>query len=605
MSTTLPSRDTIDPQYRWNISSIYPDTIRWEGDFHAVEAQLPALELLRGTIAVSGEALLHALRLRDDVGTVVDRLLVYAFFQRDEDTAHSANLARFDRMAALEARFRAATAFFTPEILSIDDVVFDGFFQHMPDLAPYRFVLDDLRRRRAHIRSAEVEEILAQASELTQAPDTIFSALNDADLTFGTIRDADGSDIELSHGRLWLLLERPDRAIRRAAFTQNRAAYAAHRTTFAATLSSAIRANIFNARARGYPSALAAALDPDDISASVYHTLIDTVHHHLPLVHRYLDLRKRMLGLADLHFYDLLVPLSSAPMPDISYDQARTIILEALAPLGPEYAAALRRGLYDDHWIDVYETPHKRSGAYSWSAYDTQPFVLLNWQNTLSDLTTLAHELGHAMHTHFTSQTQPYITSKYTIFVAEVASTCNEALLFAHLLRTTKEPDQQRGLLSMRLNNIAGTLIEQTMFAEYEREIHTRVEHGDALAAMHFTELASQLRAQYGGADFVVDESESLYWAALPHFYLNFYVYKYATGISAGLALARQILEEGTPAVARYMQFLRSGGSQSSITLLKQAGVDLTTPQPVEQAMHAFGDLLDQLERLVGTTPAP
>jgi oligoendopeptidase F len=600
MATRLRTRDEVEEQYRWDVASIYPEDMRWEADFRTVEDQLPALQALRGTLGASGQALLEALRLRDHIGQIVERLLLYAKFRYDEDTAHSENQARSDRAVALQSRFQAATAFFTPEILAIEDASLDTFFQHAPALEPYRFLLHNLRRRRAHIRSAEVEAVLARAGELVQAPGTIYTALNDADLTFGTIRDIDGSEIELSHGRVWSLLEQPDREVQRATFEQYMAAYAAHRTTFAAALSSAVRGRIFNARARGYPSALEAALDPDDIPPDVYHMLIDTVQRHLPTVHRYLGLRKQILGVGDLHYYDLLVPLSSAPLPRVAYDQARDIVVEALAPLGPEYGAGLRRGLYDERWVDVYETLHKRSGGYSWGAYDTRPFILLNWQDTLSDLSMLAHELGHAMHTYFTVQTQPYTSYKYTTFVAEVASTCNEALLFAHLLRTTSDPDQRRGLLSLQLRNIVETLVEQTMFAEFEREIHVRIERGEALAATHFSELFGQLRSRYGGPDMVVDESESLFWAVVMHFFrLNFYVYKYATGISAGLALAHQILEEGRPAVERYLNFLRSGGSQSSMTLLKQAGVDLTTPQPVEQAMRSFGDLVAQLEALV------
>jgi oligoendopeptidase F len=600
MATTLRAREEVEEQYRWDTASIYPEDTRWEVDFRAVEDRLPQLAAHQGSLGASGQALLAVLQLRDDIGQVVERLLLYARLRRDEDTSHSENQARFDRAMALEARFQAAMAFFTPETLAIDDASFDSFFQHVPALEPYRFFLNDLRRRRAHIRSAEVEAVLAQAGELAQAPGTIYTALNDADLTFGTIQGANGSEIELSQGRVWSLLEHPDREIRRAAFEQYMAAYAAHRTTFAAALSSAVRAHVFNARARGYSSALETALDPDDIPSSVYHMLIDTVHRHLPLVHRYLGLRKQILGLGDLHYYDLLVPLSSAPQPRMTYDQARDIAIEALAPLGTEYRAGLRRGLFDERWVDVYETSHKRGGGYCWSAYGTRPFILLNWQDTLGDLSALAHELGHAMHTYFTGQTQPYISSEYTIFVAEVASTCNEALLFAHLLRTTSDPDQKRGLLSLQLRNIAETLVETTMCAEFEREIHARIERGEALAATHFTELDGQLRAQYRGPDVAVDEPERLFWAVVPHFYrYNFYVYKYATGISAGLALAQQILEEGQPAVGRYLSFLRSGGSQSSLTLLKRAGVDLTTSQPVEQAMLSFGDLVDQLEALV------
>ena len=605
MEAALRPRNEIELQYCWNTSSIYANEELWEQDFRAVAVRLPELAALQGTLAHSGAAFLAVLRLRDDINRTIERLLVYAVFRRDEDLSQADQQARFDRIVALQSQSNAAAAFVTPEILALGDTTLNGFIQQTPDLAPYHYLVSELWRRRAHMRSAEVEEVLAQAGELMQVPDTIFSALTNADMVFGTVRDAEGNEIELSHGRLWALLERPERDIRRTALEQYSAAYLAHQTTIAATLNGALRANIFQARARGYPSALEAALDTDAIPPMVYHSLIDAVHQYLPSVHHYLELRKRLLGLDTLHFYDFLVPLSQVPPPSISYDDARELVLAALAPLGPEYTAALRRGLYEERWVDVHETPHKRSGAYSWSAYGTQPFILLNWQNTLSDVLVLAHEAGHAMHSYLANQAQPYCTSTYTIFVAEVASTCNEALLFAHLLRTITDPDQLRGLLSLQINSIAATLIEQTMFAEFEREVYRRVEQGEALGAAHFAELAGQLRAQYGGPAVTVDAADSSFWGAVPHFYWNFYVYKYATGISAGLALAQRILEEGEPAVARYMHFLRSGGSQQSIQLLKDAGVDLTTTAPVEQAMQVFSALVERLEALTNAAPAP
>lgn len=588
MATALRTRDEIEPAYRWNLDSFYRSEELWEADYGNVERQLPALAAYQGRVAENGDSVLAALSLRDGVSVLLDRLMVYAFFRRDEDTSDSASQARFDRAVALEARFRTATAFFRPELLAADEAIFESWFGTTPALIEYRFHLENVRRMRAHTRSAEVEAVLAQAGEIAQTPAMIFDAFNDADLRFGMVRDNDGEEIELSHGRVWALLEQTNRDVRRAAWEQYSLAYQTHQTTFAAMLGGAIRANIFNARTRGYNSALEAALDPDAIPAAVYHTLIDTVHQQLPVLHRYLQLRKQLLGLESMYFYDLQVPLAAPPQATLTYDDAVTIVLAALAPLGQEYIDILRRGLSEERWVDVYETANKRSGAYSWSAYGTRPAILLNWQDRFSDLFILAHEIGHAMHSYFTYRRQPYTYGAYTIFVAEVASTCNEALLFAHLLRTTSDPEQRRYLLSQQLNNINTTLFVQTMFAEFEREIHQRVEQGEALAAEQLTEIAAAINARYSGPDLVADTTTGIFWAQLPHFYLNFYVYKYATGISAGLALAQQILAEGQPAVERYLNFLSSGGSQSSVALLQQAGVDMTTPQPVEQAIQLF-----------------
>lgn len=598
MATALRTRDDIDQAYMWNLDSYYTSDDLWEADYKTVESQLPALAAYEGHVAESGETLLAALTLRETVNAMLDRLFIYAYYRRDEDTTNGVRQARFDRAVALESRFRATNAFFRPELLAVDDATFNRWFQ-MPGLAPYHFHLEEVRRVRSHIRSAEVEAVIAHASELTQTPGTIFGALNDADLQFGTMRDQNGEEVELTHGRFWVFLEQPDREVRKTASEQYITAYRAHRTTFAAILSGAIRANIFNARTHSYNSALEAALDPDAISTTVYHTLIETVHQHLPVLHRYLRLRQRLLGLDTLHFYDFYVPLAVPSQTTVSYDEARQIALVALAPLGPEYIEILRRGLYEERWVDVYETANKRSGAYSWSAFETRPLILLNWQDRFNDLFTLVHEVGHAMHSYFTNEHQPYTYSAYTIFVAEVASTCNEALLFAHLLRTTTDPVQRRYLLSQQLNNIYLTLFVQTMFAEFEHEVHARVERGEALAADQFTEIAAQIEGLYNGPDVVVDDTTGAYWALLPHFYMNFYVYKYATGISAGLALAHQILTEGQPAVERYLNFLCSGSSQDSITLLQRAGVDMTTSKPIEQALNVYANLVDELEALV------
>jgi oligoendopeptidase F len=598
MTAVLRTRDTVEPRYRWNLDSIYASDDRWEADYHAVEQQFPALAAYEGKATTDGAAVYAVLALHDTIKALVERLLVYASLRRDEDLTHSANQARFDRAVSLEARFQATAAFLRPELLAVEDTTFEEWFRTTPELALYRVYLDDLRRLRPHVRSADVEALIAQARELAQTPVTVFGALNDADLRFGTVRDVDGNEIELSHGRVWAILEQPDRELRRQTWELYDAAYRAHQNTLSATLNGMVRANIFQARARGYASALEAALFPDAIPPAVYHTLIDTVNNHLDVRRRYLDVRKRVLGVDTLYEYDRQVPLAPPAEAKLDYDAACEIVLEALAPLGQEYTDVLRRGLYEAGWVDVYETANKRSGAYSWGAYGTAPVMLLNWQSLFSDLFILAHEIGHSMHTYFTNQHQPYTYGSYTIFLAEVASTCNEALLFTHLLRTAS-PQQRRALLDQQLRNIDGTLFVQTMFAAFEREMHERIERGEALAPEQFTEIGQRIAGQFLGPDGLVDPTAGGYWMAVPHFYYNFYVYKYATGISAGLALAHQILTEGQPAVDRYLTFLSSGNSRDSITLLQQAGVDMTTARPVEQAIQVFTSLLDEFEALV------
>lgn len=422
--------------------------------------------------------------------------------------------------------------------------------------------------------------------------------LNDADLKFPVIKDEAGNDVELTKGRYLRFLESPDREVRRRAFEAMFSAYAKLRNTFASTLSAQIRANIFQARARGYPSAVEASLHPDAIPLSVYTNLIDTINAHLDHLHRYMKLRKRMLHLPDLHLYDLYAPLIASAEGSYSYDQARELVVAGARPLGEEYGAILRRGLYDERWVDVYENAGKRSGAYHSSAYRTHPFVLMNYEDNLYNVYTLAHEFGHALHSFMTRRTQPFVYGKYTTFVAEVASTLNEALLSDYLLKTSDDRMLRLTVLNRQVETLRQTMYRQVQFAEFEYETHRRTEAGEAMTADSFGALADELNRRYYGPDVVIEEQSSLEWARIPHYYMNFYVYKYATGIAASTALAQQILNEGQPTVDRYLTFLSGGSSQTSIDLLKGAGVDMTTPDPVQQACDVFGDLVGQMEQL-------
>jgi oligoendopeptidase F len=608
-ATALPQRKDLAREDTWNLESIYPDDARWEADFARCEQMLPEVEALAGTLGNGPEEFLHAIQRMHETEMLLSQLMVYAFMRKDEDTTNPTYQALAERTSMLGAKFGSATAFFAPEALALPDEKLDEYLAANEDLRPYTHFLSELRRQRAHIRSAEVEAVLAEAGEVTRAPNSIFGMLNDADLKFPTIRDEEGNEIELTKGRYILLLESKDRRVRRDAFEALYGAYAKLRNTWGATLSGAVRRDRFEASVRGYDSALAAALEPDAIPLEVYHNLVDTVNKNLHHLHRYLKLRKAYLGVDELHMYDMYVPLVPGETIEIEYDEARRMVEEGLAPLGAEYIDVMHAGLYTDRWVDVYENEGKRSGAYSSGTYTTQPFILMNYQKNLNNVYTLAHELGHSMHSHFTRTSQPYVYGSYTIFVAEVASTLNEALLTDYLLKRTDDRAVRLQILNQQIDELRGTLFRQTMFAEFELEIHRRSEAGEALTADTFTAIYRDLLNRYFGPDVVIDDPVMLEWARIPHFYSGFYVYKYATGISAATALAHKILTEKQPAVERYLGFLRGGSSKTSIELLRDAGVDMTQPEPVEQAIGVFASLVDQFEAMMheegnGASPA-
>ena len=597
-ATALPKRQDVPKENTWNLESIYAQDEQWEADFARCEARLPQLASLAGTLAGSPQALLHAIEQINKAEMLLSQVIVYAMMRRDEDTTNSHYQGLADRAQMLAARFGSTTAFFAPELLAISDEQIEEFLVAHEPLQLYRHFLSELRRQRAHIRSAEVEAVLAQATEVTHAADTIFGMINNADLKFPTIRDEEGNEVELTKGRFILFLESKDRRVRHDAFETLYRTYARQRNTLGATLSFSIKRDVFEARVHDYESSLAAALEPDAIPLDVYHNLIDTVNRNLHHMHRYLKIRKRLLGLDDLHFYDLYVPLAPGATVEVDYDEARRTVLEALSPLGSEYTGTVRGGLYEQRWVDIYENQGKQSGAYSSGTYTTQPFVLLNYQHTLDNVFTLAHELGHSMHSYLTRRAQPYVYGSYTIFVAEVASTLNEALLAEHLLKTTEDRNVKLQIVNQQIETFRATLFRQCMFAEFELETHRRAEAGEALNADKFSEIYRGLLERYFASEVVLDDEILLEWCRIPHFYRAFYVFKYATGISAATALAQKILHEGQPAVDRYLEFLNGGSSKTSIDLLRGAGVDMATPEPIELAMGVFGRLVDQLDEL-------
>jgi oligoendopeptidase F len=597
--TTLPKRNEIPKEYTWNLESIYATDANWERDFTHVVSLLPEIRAFEGRLGESGQTLLDALRTRDNAFEIWGRLFVYANMRMHEDSANSTYQALADRATTLANDLNTAAAYITPEILSIPQQQLDTFVEQTPGLPLYRHALDEINRQRAHVLSAEMEALLAQAAELGNAPEHIFDMLTDADLKFPVIRDDKGDEVQLTHGNyVPRFLESHNREVRQTAFEAVLGTYRAYRNTIGATYAAQVKRDIFFARSRHYETSLESALDPNNIPVSVYDSLVATVDANLGKLARYLELRKRLLGLDELHMYDLYVPMVRDVEYKATFAQAQERVAAALAPLGQSYVEPLRNG-FAARWIDVLENEGKRSGAYSWGSYGTHPFVLLNYQESMDSMFTLAHEMGHAMHSYFTWETQPFPYSSYTLFVAEVASTLNEALLTHYLLQTTTDRSLRMYVLNHALETFRTTLYRQTLFAGFEREAHARAEAGEALTPDLLSAIFKRLNDKYYGAVVTVDPLIEIEWARIPHFYSSFYVYQYATGISASAALARQILADGEPAVQRYRRFLSSGSSDYSISLLRDAGVDLSTPQPVQEALNMFADYLSQLESLL------
>jgi oligoendopeptidase F len=490
-------------------------------------------------------------------------------------------------------------AYIVPEILAVDVEKINGFLKEKPELKLYEHALEEINLQRPHVLSAEQEALLAEAGEVMGASSSIFGSLNNADLEFPAIKDENGEEVEVTHGRYSRFLESADPRVRHDAFKAVYDTYGKFRNTFASTLGAQVKKDNFYARVRKYDSARHAALAANNIPESVYDNLVGTVNDNLNLLHRYVKLRKKVLGVNELHMYDLYTPLVKDVKMDVSYDEAREYVLNGLAPLGEEYQNILKEG-FENRWVDVHENKGKRSGAYSSGAYGTNPYILMNWQNNVNNLFTLAHEFGHSVHSYYTRKNQPYPYGNYSIFVAEVASTCNEALLNDYLLKTIDDEQKRLYLLNHFLEGFRGTVFRQTMFAEFEHHIHAKAQNNEPLTAESLTKDYYELNKKYfGGKDITIDEEIGLEWSRIPHFYYNYYVYQYATGYSAATALSKQILEEGEPAVKRYLDFLKAGSSDYPIEVLKKAGVDMTSPEPVKGACKVFEEKLNEMEQLL------
>ncbi|USG63456.1 oligoendopeptidase F [Brevibacillus ruminantium] len=597
-SKTLPKRSEVPAEFKWRLEDMYASDSDWEKDVEKVKQLVEQVAGKKGQLTASGEQLLEALQLQDELLKTLDQVFVYARMRRDEDNVNSKYQALTDRATSLSTQVYGAISYIQPEILEIPEEKLAKWLEEVKGLQHYRILLDEITRFKPHTLSAEEEAILANVSEIASAPSKIFGMLNNADLKFPMIQDESGEQVELTKGRYVQFMESKDRRVRKEAFEALYSTYGKNRNTIAASLTSSVKSDVFYASTRKYPSALYAALFADNVDLSVYDNLISTIHEHLPLMHRYIALRKKMLAVDELHMYDLYVPIVPEVEVNVPYDEAVATIKEALKPLGEEYGSVLNEG-FSNGWIDVYENEGKTSGAYSWGAYTSHPYVLMNYQDNVNNMFTLAHEMGHALHSYYSHKEQPYTYADYKIFVAEVASTLNESLLMHHLLKTTTDKKQRMYLINYYLEQFRGTVFRQTMFAEFEKIIHAKTEQGEPLTADSLSEIYRELNLNYHGPDMVVDQEIDLEWARIPHFYRNFYVYKYATGFSAATSLAKQILEEGQPAVERYLNFLKSGSSDYPLELLKKAGVDMTSPEPIREGLAVFEEMLAEMEKLV------
>ncbi len=593
----IPLRSQLDPQYTWATTDLYPTDKDWEAQIPQIQAMVEKLKACKGTLGKSSQNLLAFLKLEDEFELLADPFACYAMYKKDQDTRDPNAQKMSGVMMNLLVQADEAVAFAGPEILEISDQDMDRFYQEESGLEHYRLALTRLRREKEHTLSQSEEALLASAGKLGQSPGTIYNLLGDADLPFPDAVDKDGNRHALSQGTFIPMEQSADRELRRSAFENFYSAYGQFRNTFASTLEAQMKQLQFFSDARKYPSPLQAALSANEIPVEIYHNLIQAVHQGFPAMHRYMRLRKQLLGVDELHYYDIYTPLVPDQDEQIPFEQAKEIALEALAPLGEDYLDMLREG-FSNRWIDVYENQGKRSGAYSSGIYGHHPFVLLNYADTLNDVFTLVHEMGHALHSYLSGKHQSVTYANYRIFVAEVASTCNESILMQHLLGQTEDPKRRAYLINYFLEQFRTTLYRQTLFAEFELWCSEQVQQGLPLTAESLCQKYAQLNREYYGDAICPDEQIALEWARIPHFYRNFYVYQYATGFSAAIALSQRILKEGAPAVKDYLGFLSSGCSKDPVALLRDAGVDMASPAPVEDALKLFASLVEQMEEL-------
>ena len=592
--TTYSSREEIDEQYRWDLSSIFESDEAFLAALEEAKKLPPRFASFQGKISASAANLLAYLKLDDEAGLILTKLANYAERKSDEDTRESRYQDYSSQVMTLWVSLSSASSWFTSELLSLSEQEMEGFYSQEPELELYRRCLDVIFSRREHVLSPAEEKLLAAAGDMANQPDNIFSLLNDADLTFPDAHDAKGAAHPVTHGSYIPLMMSADRTLRESAYESLSSSYRQFRNTFAATLGAQNKQLKFFAEARRYESALEAALSANEVPTQVYTNLIETVHNNMDAMYKYVALRKELLDVDELRFSDLYVPIVDDVELTFTYEEACDIILEALRPMGENYLALVRRGL-SERWIDVYETPGKRSGAYSAGGYGMHPVILLNFQGKLDDVFTLIHEMGHSIHTYLSCANQPVCYSDYVIFVAEVASTCNEALLTRYLLDHAKNERERAYFLNHFLEQFRATLYRQTMFAEFELKVAELTAQGAGITADALCGIYKELNAQYFGDGIALDENIALEWARIPHFYYRFYVYQYATGFAAAIALSQRILDLGEQGREDYLGFLKGGSSKPPIDLLRGAGVDMLSPEPVEDALKLFDEMVDEM----------
>ena len=599
--SAIRTRDEVDISDTWDLSDIYTSDAEFAIEVASLDNLIAAVVAFQGRLGESAQSLLDALNAAVSLQHVVERISVYAKLTFDQDTTNSDAQSRMDQATAASIKAGQALSWFDPELLEVDPDTLQSFIAE-DSLAPFRHVIDDIVRNRQYTKTPEIESILVSVSDIARTARESFGALDNADITYGTVNDEDGLPVELTKGRYHLFMESRNRELRKEAYLAFTNAYVQHKHVLAALHAGTVRKDVFYAKTRGFDSALQMALNANNIDEQVYDTLIDVTRKHTDTVARYLELRRQLLDVEQLEIYDSWVPLSELPAVQYSWAEAVDVVCAGLAPLGREYVEQVRIGLTTGRWADVHETKGKRSGAYSWGAYGSHPVILMNWNGTLSDVFTLAHEAGHAMHSFLADRAQPYQSARYSIFLAEIASTLNEVLLTWHLLGQIPKSDAMSrfAILNRFADQIMGTHIRQAMFAEFERETHRIVEQSQPLVLQNLSELYSELYKTYTPG-INCDELTAIGWSRVPHFYNGFYVFQYATGISAGIALARAVRDEGQPAVERVIKLFEQGGSDYPLPVLKAAGVDLTQPDAIEACMTVFADTVTELEQIVAS----
>lgn len=591
----LKKREEIDNKFKWNVDKVFKNIEEWEKDFQVLKSEAVTLKDYSGKLT-NGEKILEYLKLNEKISRKAEKLYIYAHLKSDEDTSNATYQGLMSKIDIYMAELASYTAFFVPEILNLEQEFIKKEIERIDELKQYKFSFEDILKEKPHVLSKDMEELLAAASDCLDAPSAIHNILTNADMTFGMINDEDGNEIELTEGNYSAFIRSKNRGIRKAAFEKLFGEYSKLKNTLATSLSCSIKSFNFSSKVRKYNSALEASLKPNNIPLDVYKNAIKVMNNNLSSLHRYITIKKKLLGLDEIHMYDLYVPVIEVPKEKVEFNDGVKVVLDALKPLGEEYLNIFKSGI-NDGWIDIYENKGKRGGAYSWGGYDTMPYVLLNYNNQLEDVSTLAHEMGHSIHSYYSRKEQPYHYAGYTLFCAEVASTTNESLLIHYLIDKETDEKKKLHLINQELEQIRTTVFRQLMFAEFELYTHETLEKGIPLTAEDYNKVWHDLNVKYFGDEIIIDKEIDVEWSRIPHFYSDFYVYQYATGYAAASAFAKSILEGKENAVEKYKGFLKAGGSDYPINILKNAGVDMTTDEPIEATLRRFNELLDMIDR--------